>query len=453
MSFNSTAPAAAQRVAKPPQTRRKLRWPRLNSRRLARYNHILVPGKKAERDRLRRTLIGRILTLVFATIRSYSREGRVLWLLAVPVGCAGMDVYFSQTHQLFAILVGLLLASALVRPWFRVPGLRATVRAPTRVTIGAPARFDICLCNDGRAHLSSLRVERPFLPWDGRWQGEAAAVASVAPGERACVSAEATFVARGEHHLDAFEVGALVPLGLAVGPRCATDGPRFLVVPQVANLVKVEVSHRAHEQCGAAASSRQPGETDIAGVRPYRAGDPFKHIHARTWARTGVPHVRQYLEERSDSVLVAVLVDGSGASERTKEATLSAAAGVAARLTLHGGGLDTLLIDDEPFSVFPHTGSRALDTVLDRLAVHELTSSERPVLGALRERLAMASSLLLLTAGAPARGRILFEAAQAQGVPCRWAMVVDAAGADAATPGESLVITEQAVEEGRPISL
>jgi hypothetical protein len=134
MSFNSTAPAAAQRVAKPPQTRRKLRWPRLNSRRLARYNHILVPGKKAERDRLRRTLIGRILTLVFATIRSYSREGRVLWLLAVPVGCAGMDVYFSQTHQLFAILVGLLLASALVRPWFRVPGLRATVRAPTRVT-------------------------------------------------------------------------------------------------------------------------------------------------------------------------------------------------------------------------------------------------------------------------------------------------------------------------------
>ena len=209
---------------------------RLTSRHLARWNHVLIPGKKSDRDRLRRTFLGRGVALVFGIAQAYSREGRALWLVAIPVGCAGLDVHLSQVHQLFAMLLGLLVASAVVRPWFRVSGLRAEVRGPGRVAVGAFARFDIRLHNASRTRLASLRIERPFLPWDGRWHGRAPGVVLLGPGERARVRAEAAFAARGEHHLDGFEVGAVVPLGLAVGPRCATDGPRFLVVPRVANV-------------------------------------------------------------------------------------------------------------------------------------------------------------------------------------------------------------------------
>jgi uncharacterized protein (DUF58 family) len=451
---SSPAQSKSHVVAASPGQRRPRWWPaRLTARRLARYNHVLIPEKKSDRDRLRRTALGRCLMLVFAAIQAYSREGRVLWLLALGVGCAGLDVYLSQVHQLFAMLVGLLVASALVRPWFRVRGLRAELRGPARVAVGAPARFDVQLRNEGGAGLASLRVECPFLPWDGSWHRLPEGVALLLPGQRAGVTAEATFQARGEHHLDAFEVGALVPLGLAVGPRCATQGPRFLVLPEVANVTAVQLDTRLADQRGSAVSSRQPGEADIAGVRPYRPGDPWKQVHARTWARTGVPHVRQHFDECNEQVMVAVLVDGREASERAKEATLCVAAGVAARLALHGGGIDALLINDEAFEIRPRTGARALDAVLDHLAVHELVSSERAVLGAVRERLAATSGLVVVSAGASDRGRALVEAARARGLPCRWALVVEAGRASIAPPLEAAVVTVDAVEAGRPLQL
>jgi hypothetical protein len=47
----------------------------------------------------------------------------------------------------------------------------------------------------------------------------------------------------------------------------------------------------------------------------------------------------------------------------------SLAAGVAARLALHEGGLDRLVIGTECFPIRPHSGTSALDSVLDRLGV------------------------------------------------------------------------------------
>lgn len=423
------------------------------STQLARLNHVFVPSKKADRDRFRNGWLGRALRPLLAGFAAFTREGRALLLLTPMVGCSGIDVILTQIHQLFAMLVALLFVSLLARPFFRTPGLRLQVRVPTRVQAGAPVRFDLAFGNEGRRSHYNLCIEPPFLPWDGRWLEAAAGIPELGRGGHATAKTEAVFVARGEHHIDSFLVGALVPLGLAIGRRTAGEVPRFLVVPRIANVSAITLRHRLPEQRGATVATLRPGETDIAGVRPYRAGDPLKHLHARTWARTGVPHVRTYVDERQDRVALAVVTDGREAAERTKEAALSLAAGVAARLALHEGGLDELLIDETSFAVEPRAGISALNRVLDRLGVHELsrqTASSEEVLTSLLPR---CSALVLVTAGVAPRHAALAALARGRGVPCSWAAVAEPTAAPAPLPAGVTLVELHTVESGGALRL
>ena len=423
------------------------------TRRWARLNHILIPQRKDDRDRLRHSPLGRVLKVATGTFEAYSREGRALLLLSVLVGCSSLDVRFTQGHQLFAMLVALLFMSLLTRPFFGARSLRVAVQSPERVAAGMAARFDVLLENTGPRTLTSLRIERPFLPWDGTWQSDVAGVAELLPGERTRVTTAATFVARGEHHLDHFEVGALVPLGLATGAKRTSGGVRFLVVPTVANVVSMRLEHRIPERRGRSVPSRRAGQADIAGVRPYRPGDELKHLHARTWARTGQPHVRQYVDEREDRIALAVLVDGPDAREHVKEAALSLAAGAAARLAFHESGLDNLSINDEWFDVMPRSGAKALDRVLDRLGVHELTRRSCSAGSSFRQRLAGISTLVLITAGSTRCAREIVDIAAARGIPCRWAIVTEPGYAKASVPVDAVVVPAADIEDGKAIIL
>jgi uncharacterized protein (DUF58 family) len=441
------------KAGEPPSRSARLLRILRSSRALARLNHVFIPEKKPERDRLRRSLVGRLLQPVIAVGASFSREGRALLALSVLVGFAGLDIRDTQVHQLFAMLAGVLFASLLASPFFWLRGLELRVTGPDRVSVGSPARFDVELRNVRKRRLLSLRLSGPFLPWDGRWVRRIGGVAVLEPGSSAIVSAEARFIARGEHHLDAFDVAALVPLGLAVGPRRTSEGVRFLVVPRVAQVSPIALRHRTPDQRHAMLSSLRPGDSEIIGVRPYRPGDPIKHLHARTWARTGVPHVRQYVDERRDRVALAVLVDGGEVSERTKEAALSVAAGVAARLVHHEGGLDLLLLDDCGFGVVPRTGMRALDTVLDRLAVHTLVDEPRRVAEAFLERLGGVSSVVLVTAGLSERALAMHAEARERAVPIKLVVVRDPESELGEVPTEASVLELSDVEEGRKLSL
>ncbi len=405
--------------------RRRALGPLASRRALLRLNHVLIPEKKPDRDRVRRTVVGRLFSPVWAAYTALSREGRGLLLIAIFVGVAGLDVRASEVHLFFAMLAGVLMTSVAARFLFRAPSLRVSVDAPARVSVGDALRFVVHLENRGARRLVALRIDGPFLPWDGAWTSAPAGIASLDAGARATIAAEARFVARGEHHLDAFSAAVLVPLGLALGPGQASEGVRFLVVPRIAAVGTLDLSQRAPYNPPGRVTSRAAGESDIAGVRPYRAGDPLRHLHARTWARTGAPHVRQYVDEQHDRVALLVWVDGGEASERAREAALSVAAGAASSLALHGAGIDLLIVDDRPVRVEPRTGASALDQVVDRLAVHRLTEDEtvpEAVIDAHRSGL---STVVLVTADEePRRGALVASLAR-RGLPVRWLSVVE----------------------------
>lgn len=414
-----------------------------DKRELARLNHIFIPAKKADRDRFRNGRFAKLLRPVFSLYFALSQEGRALFVMTILVGLASLDIHESQVYLLFAMLVGLVTASVASRLFFRAHGLSLRVEGPARVAVGETQRFVVTLENRGNEPLASLRLVAPFLPWDGKWLRSPDPVAAIRPQGRASVLADATFMARGEHHLDAFEAALLVPMGLALGPRRQSNDTRFLVVPRVPSVGPIRVTHRRAQHRDARVTSRAVGDDEFAGVRPYRAGDSLKHLHARTWARTGVPHVRTYVAERSDRVGIVVWVDGDDAKESTKEAALTLAAGVAARLLAQGEGVDRLVIDSEVFVVAPRSGRAALDAVLDRLAVFATTTNEVDIEPTLSEAASSLSSLVLIAADDSPRRRRLLAELERVGIPLRWVVVGEDGG-----EGERPVRVSQAEIEG-----
>src|SRR5262249_53572911 len=156
-----------------------------------------------------------------------------------------------------------------------------------------------------------------FLPWDGKWLDRVAPIASVPPGQTVRVPLRARFVERGEHHLDPFTVGPLVPLGLATGPLVASAGVRFVVVPPAAQISPLVLPLAGKHQPGGVGLASKSGESmDLHGVRPYRPGDPVRDLHARSWARVGAPVVREYQQEYFSRVGVVLDTDRDHASRR-----------------------------------------------------------------------------------------------------------------------------------------
>jgi hypothetical protein len=100
--------------------------------------------------------------------------------------------------------------------------------------------------------------------------------------------------------------------------------------------------------------------------------------------------------------------------------------------------------------VMPHTGSAALDSVLDHLAVAEL-SRVRPNLAAATQAAQGASGLVVIAAEASTALRELVDHARASGLPCSGAVVVEPDSGE--IPFSLPAVSADSIEQGRPVAL
>jgi uncharacterized protein (DUF58 family) len=410
----------------------------------ARLNHILIPETKAGRDRLRRTRLGRI---VFGPLsRTYlalTPEGRGLAVFTAFAGLAGLDVLRTETHWLWTVLFALIVASLAAKRWFSLPHVSIAVAAPRRAAVGTPVEMCVTLRNAAsRAHIE-LCVDRPFLPWDGAWVDAAPALPRLDPGAEATVTTSAKFVARGEHHLDVFAACARVPLGLARGPRVESRGLRFTIVPAIAPVRALELPMSRRHQPGGVARAAVSGEAqELVGVRPYRAGDRVRDLHAKTWARTGVPAVREYQQEYFSRVGIVLDTDATYAREEVLEPAISLAAGCIARLSRGEALIDILLAGDALHELLFGRGLGQLDRALDHLA-SVLPTRPLDATSAI-QRLAphlerLSSIVLILLAWDPERDALV-HGIRERGVGCRVVVVGSRARNAAGLPHDATCI-------------
>ncbi|MCA9623859.1 MAG: DUF58 domain-containing protein [Myxococcales bacterium] len=393
----------------------------------ARLNHILIPSTSAERERWRRTILGRMSAPGWWIYGALSEEGRALSVLVLFIGTAGLDVSSTQVYVLWALLIGLLVGSMAVRGWLALDGVRAVVHVAPRVSVDTLTTFEVELSSESTKDHQGIRIRGPFLPWDGTWLDSQQRVADLPAGERARRELTARFVQRGRHHLDPFRAAALVPFGLAVGPSIATETCHFMVVPKIAHVESLTLPLQSRERPGGKLEAARSGETmDLLGVRPYRRGDPIRDLHPKTWARRGTPHVREYQQEHFSRTVVLVDDERAG-SEAAFEALISLAAGVVAQATRGNAIVELVLASEAESHVVVDRSGAAFDRALDVLAEvgTDAKHGGADILERLAPRLGDVSGLVFVTGSASDDRRALVEAIRQRGVACLSLRVAD----------------------------
>jgi len=77
--------------------------------------------------------------------------------------------------------------------------------------------------------------------------------------------------------------------------KLAPGTSSITVLPKRYKLPELNLEGMSRNEMGGRSVARATGQTDeVVGLREYRPGDPPKHIHWRSWAKTGKPIVREY---------------------------------------------------------------------------------------------------------------------------------------------------------------
>jgi uncharacterized protein (DUF58 family) len=345
-----------------------------------RLNYVLIPSARARRPTAQPfgEPAWRWSRWMWTLYRTFTREGRWVFIATVVTGALSVDVTGTQVYVLFSVSASVLLASLLVSRWVGLPELSLRVLVPPRVFVGAEVPFVVeCTRVTPGPVTSPLRVEGPFLPYFGRWLSRPGPMLDVGFGASSSAVVKARFTERGDLTLGRFRVSALVPLRLASGPPLESAPVRLRVVPRPANVLRLGMALATRHQPGGIALASKTGESmDLRGVRPYRKGDRIRDLSARTWARTGKPAVREYQEEYFTRVGVVLdCVASSGRATRradTFEAAVSLTAGVVAHLGRGDALVDLLVTGGQIHALTLGRSLGFLEQALDHLAVAEV---------------------------------------------------------------------------------
>lgn len=373
---------------------------------LRELNHILIPQSADTLDRWRDKRWVRGLLVLATPLRALTREGQAVAVITLVAAAAGIDVRFSHLYLVFCGLFGLLAAAFLCRPLGRVRGLEISVEHPPRVAAGEPVTFTVVLHNRGDRPLYALRVWGPFLPWDATWIERRPSVDVLAPGATVRVLTRARFLLRGQRIVGRFTVASVRPLGLMRGPTRESARVAFIVVPRVVPVDDLPLPLGGGAPPDERGRTRTAGESfELLGVRPYRPGDRIRDLHARSWARLGVPMVREYRHAQRLRVAVMLHAAYRGGPREPFEAAVCTAASLAAWAVRQDAIVDLLIVGSEVTEVELGADVASLERALDALApvgpVREAAGAEAALGGRLGR---LGAALLVLPRWSDARG-------------------------------------------------
>src|SRR4051794_21920851 len=147
---------------------------------------------------------------------------------------------------------------------------------------------------------------------------------------------------------------------LAAPPGSQGPGPMQTALVEALDLVL------AQRAAGALPGERRAAGrgtgTELAQVRPYQVGDDVRWIDAAASARTGLPHVRDHVPERTLTTWLLLDVSASmafGSADRLKSDVAQGVALVIGRLAVRRAGRVALLTCGAPEAVqLPPRGGR-----------------------------------------------------------------------------------------------
>ncbi|MFK7910372.1 MAG: DUF58 domain-containing protein [Akkermansiaceae bacterium] len=335
------------------------------------------------------------------------RPAGVLLILLIPAAWMLLPLHaLGPLFQLRGLTLTLLTVS-LLWAFSRRAKVRVQRHLPRLATAGEPMTYSISVHNQGRSRLSGSQLlelapdNRPSIEsftWSRepgeetrnifdrtlgyyRWewlqrnltlfkQSDLTSLPRINAGEKKIAEVTITPKKRGVIFLKDMRICLPDPFGIFQRCRKAENEPgKLIVLPHRYRLPALDLPGSARFQLGGEAASNTVGQSgDFTSVRDYRPGDPQRHIHWKSWARTGKPIVKEYEDvffPRYGLVLdtFAPLQDAD-LFEEAVSVSASFASSIDTRETL----LDLMFIRDEAFVFSAGRGEERVDKMLEILA-------------------------------------------------------------------------------------
>lgn len=332
-------------------------------------------------------------------LRRFTPVGLALLVALVIVLPLSFDTDNNVTYQMFCLLVALFVFAISFGWWVR--GRFAVERIlPRFCTVGAPIQYRVSIRNlagkpqAGLTFIETFSDLRPSLnEWIAfQWAEEKrlrripiwrrkmrhpfrvararyAEIPTLPPQQSAEVQVELVPLRRGLVSFHSATIGRSDPLGLFRALKKHPLPQSMLALPKRYFMPPIALPGAMKYQQGGVAMASSVGQSDeFVSLRDYRRGDPIRHIHWRSWAKTGSPIVKEFEDEffvRHALVLDTFSKDPY--SDAFEEA-VSVAASFACTIQTQESLLDLLFVGTEAYCVTAGRGLAHADQMLEVLA-------------------------------------------------------------------------------------
>ncbi len=289
---------------------------------------------------------------------SFTRAGAFFTLGALAIGFAAINT----GNNLLYLLLGAMLGVVAVSGWLSEQTIRA-LKVQRTVPTGTPTGTDVRIRYEvvnNKKRLASYAVELTEAGLEGR-----AFVGRLGPASRAATVSGNTFSQRGVYRLGTLTIGTEFPFGLFRKERDVSLPGELVIWPRTDRAVQAHAAGAGRQiRREASVAGFAPGARgEYRGLREYRPGDDPRDIHWRSSARLNVPVVREYDQDASETVWIAL--DVSQPDSPDAEAAVEIAASLAARSIQTGAPVG---LSAGEHQIPPGSGAGHLELILDALA-------------------------------------------------------------------------------------
>lgn len=408
------------------------------------------------------------------------------WMVVIGIIAAilmGSDTENTVVYQAFPILLFLMLSAAACG-WFFRARFSATRLLPRFGTVGRPfyyrvmvknltshAEADLTLLEDlpdprpsfrewKAVQLADEKRIRPFRFSPRRSNPyqvanvKAAAVPTVPRNSEVEVRVEIEPLRRGVLRFTGVTLARPDPFGLFRGFSKVALPQTAVILPRRYSLPAIALPGSMKYQEGGVAMAANIGRSDeFMALRDYRRGDPYRHIHWRSWAKTGKPIVKEFEDEFF--VRHALVLDTFTDDPRSEafEEAVSVAASFACTLIAQESLLDLLFVGPQAYCFTAGRGLAHSDQMLEILASVRACPDEPfdRLEHLVAEHVAAVSGCICVLLAWDGPRRKLVEELRGVGVPVMVLLVVEP-GTKAQVTGETLadihVLEAGKIEEG-----
>ena len=362
-------------------------------------------------------------------VRRFTVAGGLL-LAVTSVITGGGSASMLMPLFLFSILLTALFLANIAIGFLLRPKLTILRALPTSVMEGEKARIGYRIRNIGERPAWDVLVDHiPVNPLIRIPEGRPY-LAELQPGEDAEMSAEFQVERRGVYHFPLPVADTAFPLGLWRWGNTGLPNPAVVVTPRFPRITNLPILSSDAWSDGRQLASAKPGQSlEFLGCREFRFGDSTRHLHPLSWARRGVPVVKEYANELGGDCGVFLDVfcskldapwQGLKPESKRLSASVSLAAGICSQLTGRNCVIQLHFHEDTHEKEIPLVTRRDLETELPCLealaAVQFLTDSPRELSDDELDVLSQTPSFYLLVHRWQDRHEALVDALQARRV-------------------------------------